>query len=208
MLIDGVRMTTELLSPLPVLRFVDNNGNALTGGKLFTYAAGSTTKLATYTDNTGGTANTNPIILNSRGECNVWIPPGTPYKFVLSPSTDTDPPTNPIWTVDQITAGGTSVTSIADAINGGLNFSAASGVVLVSLKPSDLLVKSAPTAADSVLIMDAAAGNAAKTSPLSAIQASFIPRAYIAGFLFTNDGTTPIRCSTLPRANAATALTR
>lgn len=93
---------TVALSPLAVQHFVDNNGNALVGGKLFTYAAGTTTKLATYTDSTGGTPNTNPVILNSRGECGVWLPPEQAYKFVLSPSTDTDPPTNPIWTVDGI----------------------------------------------------------------------------------------------------------
>ncbi len=96
-------MTTEILSPLPIQHFVDNNGNALSGGQLFTYSAGTTTKIATYTDAGGGTANANPVVLNSRGEANVWLTPATAYKFVLSPSTDTDPPTNPIWTVDNIT---------------------------------------------------------------------------------------------------------
>jgi hypothetical protein len=95
-------MTTEYLAPYAVQQFTDSSGNLLSGGKLFTYAAGTTTKLATYTDNTGVTANTNPIILNARGECAIWIPPGVGYKFVLSPSTDTDPPTNPFWTADQI----------------------------------------------------------------------------------------------------------
>lgn len=96
---------SELLAPYATQQFTDNNGLLLNGGKLFTYAAGTTTKLATFTDSTGATANQNPIILNARGECNIWIPPGTAYKFVLSPSTDTDPPTNPFWTVDNITTG-------------------------------------------------------------------------------------------------------
>lgn len=99
-------MTTTILSPLPVQHFVDSNGNALVGGKLFTYAAGTTTKIPTYTDSTGDTPNTDPIILNSRGEANVWLPPQTLYKLILSPSTDTDPPTNPIWTVDNINSSG------------------------------------------------------------------------------------------------------
>lgn len=112
--------TTEVLAPPPKLRFVDSSGNALNGGKLFTYSAGTTTKLATYTDNTGATANANPVILDTRGEAGVWIPPGVAYKFTLSPSTDTDPPTNPIWTVDQITNGVTGLTYFADgAINVG-----------------------------------------------------------------------------------------
>lgn len=90
------------LSPDAVQHFTDNNGNPLSGGLLFTYAAGTMTKLATYTDATGATPNTNPIILNSRGEAGVWLQQGTPYKFILSPAGDTDPPSNPIWTVDSI----------------------------------------------------------------------------------------------------------
>jgi hypothetical protein len=92
------------ISPLPIQHFVDNNGNPLNAGLLFTYAAGTTTKLATFTDSTGSVANTNPVVLNTRGEAQVWLTKGSFYKFVLSPSTDTDPPTNAIWTVDQITS--------------------------------------------------------------------------------------------------------
>ena len=95
-------MTTTVLMPSIVFREYDNNGNPLAFGKLFTYQAGSTTKLATYTDSTGVTPNTNPVILNSRGEAQVWLPPNVAYKFVSAPSTDTDPPTNPIRTVDQV----------------------------------------------------------------------------------------------------------
>lgn len=96
----------ELLSPTPVLHFDDANGAPLSGGKLFTYAAGTTSPISTYTNSGGATQNTNPIILNTRGEANVWLTPGALYKFVLSPSTDTNPPTNPIYTVDNISAGG------------------------------------------------------------------------------------------------------
>lgn len=95
-------MVTTLISPLPLQHFVDGNGNALTGGKLFTYAAGTTTKQNTYTDATGATPNANPVILNSRGEAQVWLDSTKSYKFVLSPATDSDPPTNAIWTVDSL----------------------------------------------------------------------------------------------------------
>ena len=94
-------MATETLSPTPIQRFVDNNGNALANGQLFTYAAGTTTKLGAYLDSVGTVA-TNPIRLNARGETPLWIPPNIAYKFVLAPSTDTDPPSAPIWTVDNI----------------------------------------------------------------------------------------------------------
>lgn len=79
------------------------------GAKLFTYAAGTTNKQATYTDSTGATPQTNPIILNARGEptngagsAGLWLQQSVAYKFVLAPSTDTDPPTNPIWTIDNV----------------------------------------------------------------------------------------------------------
>jgi hypothetical protein len=81
------------------------------GAKLFAYAAGTTTKQNTYTDNTGSTPQTNPIVMNARGEptngagsAGVWLQQGLSYKFVLSSSTDTDPPTNPIWTIDNVLA--------------------------------------------------------------------------------------------------------
>jgi hypothetical protein len=93
---------TDVLSPLPRQQFFDNNGRPLVNGKLFTYEAGTNTKLATYTDSGGLTQNTNPVILDFRGECNLWIPPNVAYKYVLSPPTDTDPPSNPIWSVDDI----------------------------------------------------------------------------------------------------------
>jgi hypothetical protein len=41
-------------------------------------------------------------VLNTRGEANVWLTAGSAYKITLAPATDTDPPSNPIWTVDQI----------------------------------------------------------------------------------------------------------
>ncbi len=69
-----------VLSPPPKLQFFDANGVPLVGGKLYSYAAGTTTPLATYTSASETTFNTNPIILNSRGEAEVWL--GSPlYKF-------------------------------------------------------------------------------------------------------------------------------
>jgi hypothetical protein len=90
------------LSPLPIQKFFASNGQPLAGGLLFTYAAGTSNKLATYVDS-GTTANTNPVVLDSRGECRLWIDPQRAYKFVLAPAGDSDPPASPIWSVDQIT---------------------------------------------------------------------------------------------------------
>jgi hypothetical protein len=87
---------TTYISPQPKLQFLDNNGVPLSGGKVYTYAAGTTTPLTTYTDYTGNTANSNPVILDSRGECSIWLGTSS-YKFKLTTSTDVE-----VWTVDNI----------------------------------------------------------------------------------------------------------
>lgn len=92
------------IAPSPRQQFEDGNGLPYSGAKLFTYVSGSTTKQATYTTSVGDTANSNPIVLDSAGRTpyGVWLTAGLSYKFVLAPSTDTDPPTSPIFTEDNI----------------------------------------------------------------------------------------------------------
>ena len=84
------------LSPPPKLQFFDAAGVPLVGGKLYSYQAGTTTPLATYTSQNGVTPNTNPIILDSRGEANVWLGAAS-YKLALYTATDVL-----VWTVDGI----------------------------------------------------------------------------------------------------------
>jgi len=81
------------------------NGIPANGAKLFTYASGSSTKQTTYTGEDGLTPQSNPIILDSRGEPSqpIWLTEGLEYKFVFASSTDTDPPSSPIWDIDNIT---------------------------------------------------------------------------------------------------------
>jgi hypothetical protein len=98
---------TTKLTPNAKQQFFDANGNPLAGGKLYTYAAGTTTLLATYIDSTGTTSNANPIILDSRGEANVWLTPGTSYKFKLTDANDVQ-----IWVVDEISSASGTVTSV------------------------------------------------------------------------------------------------
>ena len=71
-------------------QFFDNNGAPLNAGKIYTYQAGSSTPLATYTDNAGLTANTNPIILGTSGRPpnEIWLTDGFFYKFILKDSSD------------------------------------------------------------------------------------------------------------------------
>jgi len=89
----------------PKPQFELSTGIPAVGYKLFFYVAGSVnTKQDTYTDSTGSVANTNPVVLNSLGQptTQIWFTSGLAYKVVLAPSTDTDPPTSPVWTIDNL----------------------------------------------------------------------------------------------------------
>lgn len=88
-------MTAQLM-PYFIQKFFDANGNALSGGKLFTYQAGTSTPLATYTDETAGTPNANPIVLDSSGQASVWLG-SSAYKLILQDSLG-----NVIKTVDNV----------------------------------------------------------------------------------------------------------
>lgn len=85
------------LSPTPKLQFFGTDGLPLVGGKLYTYAAGTTTPIATYTDNTESSQNTNPVILDSAGQASVWLTDTTTYKYVLKTSEDVT-----LFTVDYV----------------------------------------------------------------------------------------------------------
>lgn len=89
----------------PKPQFLLSTGLPAVGNQLFFYVAGSVnTKQNTYTTSTGGVANANPIVLNALGEpsTEIWFTAGQSYKVVYAPSTDTDPPTSPIWTIDNL----------------------------------------------------------------------------------------------------------
>ena len=70
-------------------QFFDNSGNVLTGGKIYTYSAGTTTPQATYTSATGVTFHSNPIILDASGRVpggEIWLADNLAYKFVIEDS--------------------------------------------------------------------------------------------------------------------------
>jgi hypothetical protein len=85
------------------------NGNTpLTGGKLFTYAAGTTTPETTYTTVAGNVAHTNPIVLDSSGRIpaggEIWLSDTVSYKFVLTTATDVV-----LGTYDDVTGNGSGI---------------------------------------------------------------------------------------------------
>ena len=110
------------ITPLQVIDTRTGQGIPCVGCQIFTYAAGTSTPQATYTDASLGTANTNPVLTNSQGYAvdvstitGIWIG-GLCYKFVLE-----DASTVTIWTQDNICAGGTNASAITQGVLGAAN---------------------------------------------------------------------------------------
>lgn len=83
--------------------FQSSAGVPLVGGKLYTYDAGTSTPRATYQDAAGTVPNTNPVILDARGEATIFW--SGSYKVVLKDAADAT-----IWTVDVVRDADYSVT--------------------------------------------------------------------------------------------------
>jgi microcystin-dependent protein len=82
-------MASVLLSPVGNgQQFFDNNGIPNAGGLIYTYQAGSSTLLTTYTTVNGTVANTNPIVLDAYGRTpsEIWMQTGYSYKFIIQTS--------------------------------------------------------------------------------------------------------------------------
>lgn len=84
------------LAPFFKQKFTDANGDPLVGGKIYSYEAGTSTPLNTFTDQSEATANDNPIILDSSGEADIWLNSSS-YKLVLKDAND-----NVLKTVDHV----------------------------------------------------------------------------------------------------------
>ena len=113
---------------------VPSTGGPAASYRLFSYIAGTTTKQVTYTDYTGGTQQTNPIVMNASGypqgtggaTDGIWALTGLAYKYVFAAPGSDDPPTSPLWTIDGLTAGGSG------SSQGGLIISGAGVPVIVA----------------------------------------------------------------------------
>lgn len=86
------------ISPTPVQTFFDSNGDPLNGGFVYTYAAGTSTPLATYTNVGLTVANANPIVLDSAGRAVIFLSAAS-YKFEVQNSAAVVQ-----WTQDNISA--------------------------------------------------------------------------------------------------------
>lgn len=66
----------------------DANGDPLSAGRLYTYAAGTLGAQATYTSASLATPNSNPVILDANGRAQVWLDPVLAYRMILKTSAD------------------------------------------------------------------------------------------------------------------------
>lgn len=98
------------LAPFMKQQFFDDNGDPLSGGLIYVYNAGTTTPKDTFTDASGDTNQTNPIVLDAAGRTEIWITSGY-YKFVVCDSEDVE-----LYTIDNVSLGaeGGGATGVPD----------------------------------------------------------------------------------------------
>lgn len=127
------------LAPNFYMKFTDDDGEPLAGGKIYTYLAGTATPLATFTDNSEDTENTNPIILDSTGYAPIWLGNHS-YKFVVKDSSN-----NILVTQDNVNSiayeisAGTSSQSVDIAYSDIQSASTTNSILLFSLPARRLL---------------------------------------------------------------------
>ena len=116
---------TKYLAPAPKFQVIDSTGAPISGAKVFTYESGaSSVPLTTYTDATGNTSNTNPVVCDASGQANIWFTPGVLYRVLVKNAAET----TTYYTIDNVAGsvtpsayfatimGGTSQTEVFDDV--------------------------------------------------------------------------------------------
>lgn len=105
------------LSPVGNSQQFDASGRPLSGGKIFSYLAGSSTPAATFTSQSGATQQANPIMLNVLGlpDSPVWLAGGVPVKLVIQDASGVT-----LRTVDNISGINDTTTSPTEWVDSGL----------------------------------------------------------------------------------------
>lgn len=167
-------------------QFFDNNGAVLSGGLVYTYAAGTTTPQTTYTTSAGNVAHTNPIVLNSAGRVasggEIWLTDAVSYKFVLQTSVAVT-----IATYDNVTGNGSGIASGIYAA-----FAASSGSSLVGYLPQGANAVATTVQAklyESVSVMDFGAVGDGTTDDTTAVQNALSYAATANAPLYIPEGT-------------------
>jgi len=128
----------------PRLKFYDSAGAALAAGKIYTYAAGTTTPLASYTDKTEGAANANPVVLDAYGEADIWLS-SYAYKIVIKTSADVT-----IRTYDNVTQVNADTITTAKINDLAVTTAKINDLAVTAAKIDALTITAAKLAADAV----------------------------------------------------------
>jgi hypothetical protein len=130
LVIPQVHAQTVQLPPWSHQQFLSSAGVPLAGACIGTFAAGTTTPLATFTDSTGLTPNANPTIADAGGFVNLWLQSGAAYKFIVTSAGGVNCASGTLqWTLDGITVASSSSSGTATALTSAGANPATSGVV-------------------------------------------------------------------------------
>lgn len=159
--------------------FTSDGTTILAGGKLYFYASGTSTKLNTYSDSALTIANTNPVILDSAGRTGSIFLQNLAYKVILAPSTDTDPPTSPIWSFDPVYTSDFSARAKVTGFAGNPNGFVAGTAASAGIGADEIF-----DTVNNILYIATVTGNAATTvwtavNPSAAAQVQNAPQGYL-----------------------------
>lgn len=141
----------------PLFQIVDNEGNPLAGGKVFTYLSNTSTLATTYKNYSGSSEHENPIELDEYGmpeggSVLIWLDPDVEYTFVIK----TEDETTTIKTMDHLV--GLFDPSVDVYTSGNVKFEDGTGI-LDSNANEVLIVDSVSSAVNYVEITNAATGD-------------------------------------------------
>jgi hypothetical protein len=112
-------MASANLGPVPYFTVQDANGNPVSGAKINTYVAGTSTPAATYTDRTAGTPNANPVVCDSAGRAVIFFDDSVVYKLVITDASDVAIKTVDNFSVNPVIAKATTLTISGNGTIGG-----------------------------------------------------------------------------------------
>lgn len=159
--------------------FTSDGTTILAGAHLFFYASGTSTKLNTYSDSALTIANTNPVILDSAGRTGSIFLQNLAYKVILAPSTDSDPPTSPIWSFDPVYTSDFSARAKVTGFAGNPNGNVAGTAASAGIGADEIF-----DTVNNILYIATVTGNAATTvwtavNPSAATQVQNAPQGYL-----------------------------
>lgn len=183
-------------------QYCDNNGDPLASGTIDTFLAGTSTPATTY-QTSAGTANTNPIVLDSAGRATIFLD-ALSYKFVIKNSAGTT-----IKTIDNVQSMGLTAlsSSFNDVVNGRLSLTTAVPVTVTDVTAATA-VRFVPYQGNRINLYDGAAWNVYNFTELTILLGSDAADTNYDVFAYVSAGAAAIeRLAWTNGTTRATALT-